>query len=80
MARRGLVPPGPRLVRRQRMTIVNAILLFVVLITVLQLWLLTATMNAFLGGDTGVGVPAAIASLLCLALNVGLLWYLYRLE
>lgn len=71
---------GRRLVRRQRMTIVNAILVFVVLITVLQLWLLTATMNAYLGGDTAIVLPAAAASLACLALNVGLLWYLYRLE
>jgi hypothetical protein len=62
------------------MTIVNAILLFVVLVAILQLWLLTATMNAFLGGEGGVGVPAALVSLVCLALNGGLLWYLYRLE
>ena len=34
------------------MTIVNAMLAFVVLIVILQLWLLTATMNAYLGGDT----------------------------
>lgn len=71
---------GKRLVRRQRMTIVNAILVFVVLITILQLWLLTATMNAYLGGDTAIVLPAAGASLVCLALNLGLLWYLYRLE
>ena len=70
----------PHFVRSQRMTIVNAILVFVVLIVILQLWLLTATMNAYLGGDTGVVVPAALASLVCLGLNVGLLWYLYRLD
>jgi hypothetical protein len=67
-------------VRDQRMTIVNAILAFVVLIVVLQLWLLTATMNAFLGGDAGIVLPAALASLVCLALDVGLLVYLYRLD
>jgi hypothetical protein len=67
-------------VRSQRMTIVNGILVFVVLIVVLQLWLLTATMNAYLGGDADIGWAAALASLACLALNVGLLWYLYRLE
>ena len=69
-----------RFVRSQRMTIVNGILLFVVLIVVLQLWLLIATMNAFLGGDTAIVVPAALASLACLALNAGLLWYLFRLD
>ena len=42
------------------MTIVNAMLAFVVLIVILQLWLLTATMNAFLGGDTATVVPAAV--------------------
>jgi hypothetical protein len=62
------------------MTIVNGILTFVVLIVILQLWLLTATMNAYLGGDTSVLVPAALASLVCLGLNAGLLRYLYALE
>ena len=61
------------------MTILNGILAFVVLILVLQLWLLTATMNAYLGGDASVVVPAALASLVCLGLNAGLLRYLYRL-
>jgi hypothetical protein len=66
--------------RAQRMTIVNAILPFVLLIVVLQLWLLTATVNAYLGGDTVVTIPAAVVSLACFALNAGLLRYLYRFE
>ena len=66
--------------RAQRMTITNGILVFVVLIVVLQLWLLTATMNAYLGGDTAIVVPAALASLACLGLNAGLLGYLFRLD
>ncbi|HEX6210446.1 MAG TPA: DUF6755 family protein [Methylomirabilota bacterium] len=70
----------PRFARSQRMTIVNGILVFVVLIVVLQLWLLTATVNAYLGGDVSIVVPAAAASLGCFALNAGLLWYLVRLE
>ncbi len=69
-----------RFVRGQRMTIVNGVLAFVVLIVILQLWLLTATMNAYLGGDLAIAIPAAAASLVCLALNVGLLWQLYRLD
>jgi hypothetical protein len=62
------------------MTIVNGILVFVIVIVMLQLWLFTATMNAYLGGDTSVVLPAALASLLCLGLNAGLLWYLSRLQ
>jgi hypothetical protein len=62
------------------MTIVSGILAFVALIVILQLWLLTATMNAYLGGDTTIVFPAALASLACLGLNLGLLVYLYRLD
>jgi len=71
---------SPRFARSQRMTIVNGILAFVVLIVVLQLWLLTATVNAALGGDTTIVIPAALASFTCFALSAGLLWYLFRLD
>lgn len=64
--------------RSQRTTVVNGILCFVLILVVLQLWLLTATMNAFLGGDDDVVWPALGASVTCLLLNLGLLRYLVR--
>ncbi len=66
--------------RRQRAVVVVGILGFVLILVMIQLWLLTATMNAYLGGDLPVVVPAALASTICLLLNLGLLRYLYRLE
>ena len=66
--------------RSQRATIVNGMLAFVLMLVVLQLWLLTATMNAYLGGDQAVIWPAAGASVVCLLLNAGLLRYLYQIE
>jgi hypothetical protein len=66
--------------REQRQTIVHGMLAFVLIVVVLQLWLFTATTNAWLGGDATIVWPAALASLGCLALNVGLLVYLRRLE
>ena len=66
--------------RRQKATIVSGILCIVLIIVVLQLWLLTATMNAFLGGDETAITPAAIASIVCLMLNGGLLRYIYQME
>jgi hypothetical protein len=59
--------------RSQRTTIVSGILCFVLVLVVLQLWLLTATMNAWLGGDDAVVWPALGASFACLLLNLGLL-------
>jgi hypothetical protein len=70
----------PSFPRAQRATIVNGMLAFVLIIVVLQLWLLSATMNAYLGGDTSVIWPAAGASVCCLVLNVGLLRYLYLID
>jgi len=65
---------------QHRTSIVYGILSIVMILVILQLWLLTATMNAFLGGDSAVIWPAAAASLVCLLLNFGLLWNLYALE
>ena len=45
------------------------------ILVILQLWLLTATMNAYLGGDDAVVWPALGASAVCLLLNLGLLRY-----
>ena len=66
--------------REQRLTIIHGMLIFVLIVVVLQLWLLTATMNAWLGGDESIVWPAAAASAACLGLNVGLFRYLARLE
>lgn len=66
--------------RHQKLTIVNGILAIVAMIVILQLWLLSATMNAFLGGEESVIVPAGIGSLVCLLLNAGLLRYIYQME
>jgi hypothetical protein len=69
-----------RITRQQKTTIVYGILSVVLILVVLQLWLLTATMNAYLGGDESVIWPAAFGSLVCLGLNAGLIRYVYKME
>lgn len=66
--------------REQRTTVIYGMLAFILILVILQLWLFTATMNAYLGGDQAVIWPAAGASAFCLALNAGLLANLYRIE
>jgi uncharacterized protein DUF6755 len=66
--------------REQRAVIIYGMLFFVLIVVVLQLWLLTATMNAWLGGDDSIVWPAAAASAAGFALNAGLLAYLVRVE
>jgi hypothetical protein len=66
--------------RDQRSTIISGMLVFVLIVVILQLWLLTATMNAWLGGDEAIVWPGLVVSAGGLALNVGLFGYLRRLE
>ncbi len=67
---------APPFSREQRTTVLYGMIGFILVLVILQLWLFTATMNAWLGGDESVVWPAAGASALCLLLNVGLLRYL----
>jgi hypothetical protein len=69
-----------QLSRRERTTIVSGILCIVLILVLMQLWLLTGTMNAWLGGEESIVWPAAFASLCCFLLNAGLLWYLLQLD
>jgi hypothetical protein len=64
------------LTRAQRLPVIYGILCFALILVVAQLWLLTATMNAFLGGVGSIALPALAASVGCLLLNLGLLRYL----
>jgi len=79
-------PPGPKRGRgrpipiQQRTTILYGVLCFVLLLVIVQLWLLSATMHAYLDGDASLIIPGGIASAVCLLLNLGLLRYLYRME
>jgi hypothetical protein len=62
--------------RRQGVPLATAVCCFIGTVVVIQLWLLAAALDAVLGGDLSVTVPAALASLGLLGLNVGLLGYL----
>jgi uncharacterized membrane protein len=67
------------LTREQLTTILLGILSLVVFVVLLQIWLLTAAINAYQGGDDTVLWPAALASVICWLVNVRLLRYLNRL-
>lgn len=57
-------------------TILTGILCITLVLVILQLWLLMATMNAYLAHDLTFVWPAAGASLLCFLLILGLVHYM----
>lgn len=66
--------------RRQGTTLFAAILALVASAVVLQLWLLTVSMEALLSGEYKTLIPAAAGSTVLLAVNAGLLRYVFRFD
>lgn len=66
--------------RRKRRTAIDAALLFVVIMLIVQMWLLTATLESHLAGHDGVTLPAFLASALLFFACVGVYWLIVRLD
>ncbi len=66
--------------RTQGTTLFSAILVLVVTTVILQLWLLTFSMEALLRGQYSTLVPAAVVSTALFAINAGLLRYVFRFD
>ncbi len=67
-------------IRTQGTTLFSAILILVATTVVVQLWLLTFSMEALLRGQFKTLLPAAIASTLLLCINAGLLRHVFRFD
>jgi hypothetical protein len=67
-------------IRSQGTTLFTAILILVASTVVVQLWLLTVSMEALLARDTKILIPAALGSTVLLAINAGLLRYVFRFD
>ena len=67
-------------IRSQGTTLFTAILMLVATTEVVQLWLLTVSMEALLAHETKTLIPAAIGSTVLLFINAGLLRYVFRFD
>jgi hypothetical protein len=64
--------------REQGLVLFSGILWLVGLVVIVQLWLVTAALEALLAGHRSVLFPAAVASVLLFLLNGGLLMFVWR--
>lgn len=67
-------------IRGQGTTLFTAILIFVAATVVVQLWLLTVSMEALLARQPSILIPSAIGSTVLLIINAGLLRYVFRFD
>ena len=66
--------------RQQGTVLFTGILFLVATTVVIQLWLLTVSMEALLSGAMKTLVPAAAASTILFCINAGLLRYVFRFD
>ena len=64
----------------QRFAVFNGLLLFNLVLIILQLWLFVSTLENLINGRVQMALPAAVASVICLAINVWMLIGLQRLD
>jgi len=67
-------------IRTQGTTLFTAILIFVAATVVIQLWLLTVSMEALLAREPSILIPSAVGSTALLIINAGLLRYVFRFD
>ena len=66
--------------RRQGLGLVTALCLLMGVLLIIQLWLVSAALDALLSDQIGVLIPSAIVSAVLAAVNGGLLWYVLTFD
>ncbi|MBL8292610.1 MAG: hypothetical protein JNN08_12280 [Bryobacterales bacterium] len=63
----------PLLSRKKGLAVVEAVLVMIVIVLIVQMWLLTSTLESYLAGHQEVVLPAVAVSGLLFGLNLSLL-------
>lgn len=71
---------GPTRARRRRGVAIDAAMVLVIIVLMVQMWLLTATLESYLAGHHGVALPGFLSSLALFALCVFLYWLVLRID
>lgn len=66
--------------QKRSLVAIDGALALIVVLLVVQMWLLSATLEAFLDGRRGVALPAAIVSALLFAGCAALTMLIYRID
>ncbi|HEX8985875.1 MAG TPA: DUF6755 family protein [Bryobacteraceae bacterium] len=66
--------------RARRRTVVDAALLLIVILLIVQIWLLTATLESYLAGHYEVALPGMLVSAVMFAGCFGLYRFVVRID
>jgi len=72
---------GPRFPPERRgLTVIDGALALIAILLIVQMWLLTATLESYLAGETGAALPAALVSAALFAVCGGLYRFIVRVD
>jgi len=66
-------------IRKRSRTVVDAVIVLIVLVLMIQMWLLTATLESYLAGHAGAALPGVVISAVLAGVAVSLYRFLRRL-
>ena len=65
---------------QQRMAVFAGFVLFGIVLLILQLWMFVSALENLIDHKPAMAIPAAVASVVCLAINIWMLFGLRRIE
>jgi hypothetical protein len=64
---------------RRGTTALDGVAALIILLLIVQVWLLSATLDAYLAGHTDAALPGAVCSAFIFAATAGLYWFAQRI-
>ncbi|HXE13669.1 MAG TPA: DUF6755 family protein [Bryobacteraceae bacterium] len=65
---------------RRRITAIDGTIALIVLLLMVQVWLLSATLDVYLAGHSDAALPGALCSGIIFAATAGLYWFVHRID
>ena len=65
---------------RRGITALDGVAALLILLLMVQIWLLSATLDAYLAGHSDAALPGAITSGIIFAAAAGLYWFVHRID
>ena len=73
-------PPPPSPPQNRGLTAIDGAMALIVILLMVQIWLLSATLEAFLGGHRETALPGAIVSGMIFLVCFGLFWFVTQVD
>jgi len=65
---------------RRRITALDGTAALVILLLMVQIWVLSATLDAYLAGHSDAALPGAVCSGIIFVATAGLYWFVHRID